>query len=118
AIRRVSYAAAEELLTRAVQLRRATGSSVEDDEAELRAIVRLLEVARARRYFQGATDPELVQRARTLADRCGQRELVLTIMWFESAALATASRRQEHHAIANAFRELTADDPDPRIRSL
>jgi DNA-binding SARP family transcriptional activator/tetratricopeptide (TPR) repeat protein len=118
AIRRVSYGAAEDLLGRAVQLRRATGSSIEDDEAELLAIYRLLEVARARRYFQGVTDPELVQRARQLAERCGRRDLMLMIVWFESAALATACRGAEHAALAEIYRALTEADPDPHVRAL
>ena len=47
ALGRVSYGAAEDMLDRAVQLRKATSVSIPDQEAELVAISRLLEVARA-----------------------------------------------------------------------
>ncbi len=117
AIRRVSYATAEDLLWKAIRLRRAGGSSRDDEEAELRAIYRWLEVARARRYFQGVDRPELLARAKELAERCGQREALLDVMWFEWSACATASRLEEGAALSDALWELTVDDPEPAIRA-
>jgi len=110
AVRRVAYAAAEDLLTRAVQLRRSTGSTLADEEAELRALFRLLEVARARRYFQGAAAPEVIDRAKELAERTGQRDLLLDLMWFEWSSRATAARTADSTPLAEAYQRLTRDD--------
>jgi tetratricopeptide (TPR) repeat protein len=117
AIRRLSYASAEDLLSKAIRLRRASGSSAQDDEAELMAIYRWLEVARARRYFQGVHQPELLARARELAERLGSKEVLLDIVWFEWSALATSSRVAEAAALGVAHWELTAHDPEPRVRA-
>jgi DNA-binding SARP family transcriptional activator len=117
AVRRVAYAAAEDLLTRAVQLRRSTGSTLADEEAELRALFRLLEVARARRYFQGAAAPEVIDRAKELAERTGQRDLLLDLMWFEWSSRATAARTADSTPLAEAYQRLTRDDPRPEVQA-
>ncbi|HMJ76267.1 MAG TPA: BTAD domain-containing putative transcriptional regulator, partial [Iamia sp.] len=116
ALHRVAYSAAEELLAKAVQLRRATGSSVEDDAAELAAIIRLLEVARALRYFQGVESDDALERAKDLAVRTGQRRALLDLTWFQFSALATATRIAEAEVRSTAFVALTADDEDPAAR--
>jgi len=116
ALRRVSYAAAEDSLLKAVQLRRSTGTAPEDQEAELTAICRVLEVAKARRYFQGASDLDLVGRAKDLADRCGRRDIAINMLWFEYSALATSCRGEEAARLAAALRRLTDDDPRPEVR--
>lgn len=89
AARRVSYAAAEDHLAKAVRLRRASGSSPADQEAELRTIYRLLEITQATRYFQGA-DRRVLARGKELAERFGQRDTLRKLLWFEWAALATS----------------------------
>jgi hypothetical protein len=117
ALRRVSYAAAEDSLLKAVQLRRATSTSVADQEAELVAICRLLEVAKARRYFKGATNLDVIGRAKELAERCGRHDLLLDLLWFEWSALATSCRGDDALPLAMALRRLTADDPRPDVRA-
>jgi DNA-binding SARP family transcriptional activator len=117
ALRRVSYAAAEDSLLKAVQLRRATSATPADQEAELTAICRLLEVARARRYFEGATSLDVIGRAKELAERCGQRDTLLDLIWFEWSALATSCRGEEAAPLAMELRRLTADDPRPEMRA-
>ncbi|HVL05264.1 MAG TPA: BTAD domain-containing putative transcriptional regulator [Acidimicrobiales bacterium] len=117
ALRRVSYAAAEDSLRKAVQLRRATSASLEHREAELRAICRLLEVAKARRYFQGATDLDVLGRAKELAERCRQRDVLVDLVWFEWSALATSCRREEAAPLAVEIRRLTSEDPRPGVRA-
>jgi DNA-binding SARP family transcriptional activator len=117
ALRRVSYAAAEDSLRKAVQLRRATGTTLADQDAELRAICRLLEVAKARRYFQGASDLDVLGRAKELAERCGQRDVLIDLVWFEWSALATSCRGEEAAPLAMELRRLTADDPRPEVRA-
>jgi predicted ATPase len=118
ALRRVSYAAAEDSLRKAVQLRRATSASLDHQEAELGAICRLLEVAKARRYFQGASDLDVLGRAKELAERCGQRDVLIDLAWFEWSALATSCRGEEAAPLAMELRRLTADDPRPEVRAM
>jgi hypothetical protein len=118
ALRRVSYAAAEDSLRKAVQLRRATSTTLADQQAELRAICRLLEVAKARRYFQGASDLDVLGRAKELADRCGQRDVLIDLVSFEWSALATSCRGEEAAPLALEIRRLTADDPRPEVRAI
>jgi tetratricopeptide (TPR) repeat protein len=117
ALRRVSYAAAEDSLRKAVQLRRSTTTSPADQEGELRAICRLLEVAKARRYFQGASDLDVMGRAKELAERCGQRDVLVDLVWFEWSALATSCRGEEAAPLAMEIRRLTEDDPRPEVRA-
>lgn len=117
ALRRVSYAAAEDLLRKAVQLRRATSASPADQQIELRSICRLLEVARARRYFQGASDLDVMARAKELAERSGNRDVLIDLLWFEWSALATSCRGEEAAPLAMELRRLTADDPHPEVRA-
>jgi DNA-binding SARP family transcriptional activator len=117
ATRRVAYASAENLLSRAVQLRRAAGRAPVQQEAELLAIVRLLEVARARRYFQGASDLGVMDRAKALAEQCDRRDLLLILLWFEWSALATSCRRTEGDPLARAYIDLTRDDERLDLRA-
>ncbi|HEX6597271.1 MAG TPA: BTAD domain-containing putative transcriptional regulator, partial [Acidimicrobiales bacterium] len=117
ALRRVSYAAAEDLLTKAVYLRRAAGSSPGDMEAELLGICRLLEVARALRYFQAAVGGDVLDRAKELADACGRRDLLLSMLWFEWSALATSCRADEAAPLAQAYFDLTSGDDRPEVRA-
>ena len=117
ALRRVSYAAAEDSLLKAVQLRRSTSTSMADQEAELSAICRLLEVAKARRYFEGASGLDVIGRAKELAERCGQRDVLVDLIWFEWSALATACRGEEAAPLAMTLRTLTAEDPRPEVRA-
>ena len=100
ALRRVSYAAAEDSLRKAVQLRRATSATAADREGELLAICRLLEVARARRYFQGASNLDVMARAKELAERGGKRDVLIDLLWFEWSALATSCRGEEAAPLA------------------
>lgn len=117
ALRRVAFATAEELLSKAVQLRRAAGTTDAHHEGELDGICRLLEVVRARRYFQ-ATDVALLNRAKELAERCNQRDTLLEIMWFEWSAHATSCRRETGTLLARQMRALTESDPSPEVRAI
>lgn len=116
AVRRVSYAAAEGLLLRAVQLRRATSNTEADQRAELATVSRLLEVTQATRYFQGA-DRETLARAQQLAERLGEPDLMRVFFWYEFAALGSAARVAEASPMAEAYLKATADDPRPEVRS-
>ena len=116
AVGRVSFGAAEVLLSRAARLRRATSTGADGDQAELRTLLRLLDVARALRYYQGA-ERELVVRAKELADRCGEHDIARNLLWFEWSALATACRIDEAAPLARAYLATTGEDPRPDVRA-
>ncbi len=116
AVQRVAYATAEDLLTKATRLRRTTGAGPDDDRAELRTIMALLEVARARRYFQAVASVEAFDRALELAERLGDGKVLVDLVWFEFSSFATASRVAEAADVAARFGALAADDPDPEVR--
>jgi tetratricopeptide (TPR) repeat protein len=101
-----------------VRLRRSTATSQADEEAELVTAYRLLEVARARRYFQGANTPEVIGRAKELAERLQRRHVLLDMLWFEWSALATSDRVDEAKELAQSYVALTCNDPDPTVRAM
>ena len=118
AVGRTAYAAAEDLLGKAVTLRRAAGSSPTDREAELTAMHQLLIVARALRYFSGATSTGELDRAKQLAQECGRDDVLYELLWFECAALATAARVEEYRAPAQRLLELTSRSELPEVQVL
>lgn len=116
AVSRVSYLAAEDLLTRAVRLRQAHGSGPAEQQAELRALVRMLEITQITRYFQGA-DHALVERAIDLALELGEVDIHRKLAWYQWAAGATAARVAQGLTLAEAYRERFEDDPRAFVRS-
>jgi hypothetical protein len=117
ALHRVAYGAAEESLVKAARLRRAASTSTDDHAAELRTIMRLLEVARSRRYFQGTRDLDVLDRGKELAQRLGWTDLQRTLLWFEWSALATSVQRDRADPLAEVYSSLTIDDPRPEVRA-
>jgi DNA-binding SARP family transcriptional activator len=114
AISRLAYVRAEEVLGRAVALRRAAGSQARHREAELDTLVRMLEVARAVRYFQGAP-PAAIARAKELAALTGRQDRLVDVLWFECASLATAARVVDAERMAADLLEVTERSDDPAI---
>ena len=90
AIGRVAYTSAEDMLGRAVQLRRDAPPSPEALQAQLDALLRLLEVMQATRYFSG-TDRDLLQSAQDLAAELGHDDVSRELTWSEWAALSRAA---------------------------
>jgi DNA-binding SARP family transcriptional activator len=118
ALRRVAYGAAEDLLTKAVQLQRTAASADDELDEELDTIVLLLEVARARRYYQGIGNRELLERAKQLATRLGRRDVLLGVLWFEWSALATSCRGTEAEPLAREFFELMKNEPELEMQAV
>ena len=116
AISRVAYVVAEDLLTRAVELRRAAGSSPAAQQAELDALLRLLEVMQATRYFAG-TDRDALHRAQDLAAQLGHDDVHRTLKWSEWAALSTAARVAEAQPMAEQYLARWEQDPRPQVRA-
>jgi DNA-binding SARP family transcriptional activator len=114
AISRLAYVRAEEMLDRAVSLRRAAGAELHHREAELGTLVRMLEVARAVRYFQG-TSPAAIARAKELAELTGQQDRLVDVLWFECASLATAARVADAERMTADLLAVTERSDDPAI---
>ena len=118
AVRRVAFVSAENLLRRAVELRRASSTDRAGQLAELHTLVKMLEVARARRYFLSATSPAVMERAKELAETVGDRETLMNLLWFESAGQQTAADLTWATPLVDRFAAMTAEDPRLDIQSL
>lgn len=116
AISRVAYGAAEDRLARAAQLRRTASTTPDALQAELRTLLRLLEVMQATRYFSG-TDREVLRRAQELAIELGLEGALRKLQWSEWAALSTSGRITEAAPMAQAYFERWGDDPRPHVAS-
>jgi len=116
AISRVAYTAAEDLLTRAAQLRRSAAPSPDAQQAELTTLLRLLEVMQATRYFSG-TDRAVLARAQELAAALGLDGATRKLAWSEWAALSTAARIAEAQPLAERYFERWGGDPRPHVAS-
>jgi DNA-binding SARP family transcriptional activator len=116
AVSRVAYAAAEDRLARAAQLRRAEATTPAATQAELGTLLRLLEVMQATRYFSG-TDREVLRRAQDLAGELGFEGALRKLQWSEWAALSTSGRITEARPMADAYFERWGEDPRPHVAS-
>ena len=114
AVRRLAFESAQDLLRRAVQLRRAAG----DAEAELVAISRLRAVHGALNGY--AAGFELFERGKELAERCAREDLLVELLWAEWAGADTACDFPRAAPIAAYFRKLadTTEDPVMRVAGL
>lgn len=113
AVQRLAYASAQHLLERAVQLRRAAGSSRADQEAELDALVWLMSVTGARHGYAAHTGSPAMARAKVLAQETGRRLALLQLLWTEWAGLDTGCHHERADAIAAELLALsrTLDEP-------
>ncbi|MDQ4069943.1 MAG: AAA family ATPase [Actinomycetota bacterium] len=100
AIRRFAYTTAEELLERAVQLRRTAGSDGAGQEAELRAVAFLVSVTGAHRGYAALIDSPLLVRGRHLAEETGSTRELVNLLWAEWAGLDVACRFDRADPIA------------------
>jgi DNA-binding SARP family transcriptional activator/tetratricopeptide (TPR) repeat protein len=107
ATRRFSYAAAQDHLERAVQLRRAAGSSPEDLVAEAKAVTHLISVLGARQGRPALMGSPILARGKQLAQQAGLDVELLDLLWVEWAGLDLANR-PEAHPIARDLLEFTS----------
>ena len=117
AIRRVAYPTAESLLHRSTKLRRTGGGSDARQRAELRALMRLLEVMQATRYFSG-TDRDVLARAEELAERADLHDVVRTLQWYDWSSLAVAADAARHDGPSERFFERWIRDERPEVRAM
>lgn len=116
AIRRLGYEAAEDLLSRAVHLRRAAGTSDEDLALELDAATKVLAVGRALRGYPGMNDAPLLLRAQDIARRLGQEELLFHLRWVEWAGYDTACLHDRGGRVADLLYQAGHDHENPQMR--
>src|SRR5690606_33038342 len=86
AVRRYAFEAAEGMLERAAQLRRAAGGAGEDVDAELRTASRLLSIRRSLHGYASVADAPHLRRAKDLAERAGRVDVLARLLWTEWAA--------------------------------
>ena len=113
AVRRLAYGSAQRLLERAVQLRRAAGSSRADQEAELDALVWLMSVMGARHGYAAHTGSPVLARAKVLAQETGRELVLLQLLWTEWAGLDVGCQLDRGDAIAAELLALSKDVDAP-----
>lgn len=114
AVRRAAFNTAEDLLTRALDLRRSAGSRPDQTAAELATLVNLAGVTRSLHgYFAVLTH---VDRGKELADRIGAHDIHINLEWSEWAAADTACDFARADPIAEKFRSMaTSAAPDDLV---
>ncbi len=112
AMRRLAYGSAEDLLERAVQLRRAAGSGPADLAAELQAVALLVSVVGAHRGYAVAGASPHLSRVKELAEQTGRTRELLNMLWAEWAGFDISCRWQQADPIAEEMlaRSQNADD--------
>jgi DNA-binding SARP family transcriptional activator len=104
ALRRVALQIAEDLLTRAVQLRHSAGTSPDALEAEMLAVARLNGVTRALSGFLSSESS--YRRGQELARQLGRDDVLHEMMWVEWGAADTACDFARGRSLAEYFRRL------------
>ncbi|HZG95679.1 MAG TPA: hypothetical protein VEZ46_13315, partial [Mycobacteriales bacterium] len=117
AVRRTAYETADDLLSRALQLRRAAGGSREASEAELLTTVRLVSLRRARHGYSRAYDATVVlDRADDLARRSGRQDLYLGLLLAQWGAAGTSGDMPTQERLAQRILALSEQSSDPVVR--
>ena len=117
AVRRFAYATAEELLTRAVQLRHSSGHGREGELAELEAVARLAAVARMRHGYWQSSERFPLDRAKELAERTDRIDLLVALLWAEWAGAATACQFDRTVRLSRQLFDLADATEDRSIRA-
>ena len=89
AVRRYAFESAESLLARAVQLRRTSGGTASDAEAELVTASRLLSIQRSLLGYASIAQSPHLRRAKELARQIDSTEILARLLWAEWAAYDT-----------------------------
>jgi tetratricopeptide (TPR) repeat protein len=113
AVLRLAYAAADDLLERAVQLRRTAGTGSDHAAAELSALAQLVAVKGARLGYASLNGSPLLSRGKQLAEQLGRNAELLHLLWVEWAGLDLAClyERAEPTAAELLARSTVFDDP-------
>jgi DNA-binding SARP family transcriptional activator len=106
AVRRLAYTTAQDLLDRAVQLRRTVGGDAEAQEAELRALAFLVSVTGAHHGYAALIDSPLLARGKQLAEQLERAPDLVNLLWAEWAGVDVACRFAEGDPIAEELLDL------------
>jgi DNA-binding SARP family transcriptional activator len=106
AVRRLSYTTAQDLLQRAVQLRRSAGGDDAAMEAELRAVAFLVSVVGAHHGYAALIGSPLLARGKQLAEQLDRAPELVNLLWAEWAGVDVACRFEEGDPIAAALLDL------------
>ncbi len=117
ALRRFAYAAADDLLARAVQLHRPNTNSRDELEAELRAIMLRTSVQVALHGYPVVLGQRSLVRGQELAASLGRDTELLSLLWAEWAGfdLACEYRQADTMAVDLLGRFGASDDPHARV---
>jgi DNA-binding SARP family transcriptional activator len=106
AVRRLAYTTAQDLLDRAVQLRRTVGGDAEAQEAELRALAFLVSVTGAHHGYAALIGSPLLARGKQLAEQLDRAGDLVNLLWAEWAGVDVACRFAEGDPIAEELLDL------------
>lgn len=116
AVRRAAFATAEDLLRRALSLRRSAGSGPEETGLELATLVTLAGVTRSLHSYNAVLP--LLDRGKELATRLGADDLLLNLEWAEWAAADTACDFPRADPIAERFRAMAEEAAPDEVSKL
>jgi DNA-binding SARP family transcriptional activator len=114
AVRRLAYTTAQELLQRAVQLRRSVGADEAAMEAELRAVAFLVSVTGAHQGYAALINSPLLARGKELAERLDRAPELVNLLWAEWAGVDVACQFDQGDPIAEELLRL-ADRTDAPV---
>ena len=117
AMRRYAFETADDLLDRALQLRKAFPPGEVDLGAELESINLLAGVRRARFGYKQASLQTPLERAKDLARRTAQDSVLAELLWTEWAGSATACALDNARRLSLELLDLASRSADPLIRS-
>ena len=118
AMRRTAYESADDLLSRAVELRRNAGGSPTAHEAELVATARLVTLRRSWKGYSHAYQTLSLERAEGLARRSGRTDLYLGLLFAHFSVAATSGDVPTAQQLGERIRDHATDHPDPVVRVL
>lgn len=118
AFRRMAYEAGDDLLVRALQLRRSAGSAPDDLAAELGDILELLGVRRAVHGYASLNDDPLIGRGKELARRLGDERQLVKVLYMEWSGYDTACLYDRGGVIAEQLWATGRDTEDLALRHI
>ena len=113
AVRRLAYTTAQDLLERAVQLRRSLAGDRGDLDAELRAVAFLVSVTGAHHGYAALIASPLLARGKHLAERLDRAPELVNLLWAEWAGVDVACRFDDGDPIAESLLELANNTDVP-----
>jgi DNA-binding SARP family transcriptional activator len=118
AMRRTAYEAADDLLSRALDLRRSAGGGAAAQEAELLTTVRLVSLRRGWRGYRRAYETVPLERAEHLAMRLGRTDLYLGLLFAQWGSAATSGDVGTAHRLGTRIRGHAQGSDDPVVEVL